>query len=124
MNKKYEAILKSAKDLLENMDADVFLDKFLALQEHTTGPNIDEFMSSISTSESFVSDEGSCTSHYKYKNIFLVDKVNTLLDSTNSKKGYFLAVRNIGRPLELKEKDTQVSYGYGLPVDYSSSQAA
>lgn len=127
MNKKYEAILKSAKDLLENMDDDVFLDKFLALQEHATGPNIDEFMSSTSTSDSFVSDEGSCTSHYKYKSIFSgfsADKVNMPLDSTNSKEGYFLKVRNIGRPLELKEKATKVSYGYGLPIDYSLSQAA
>lgn len=127
MNKKYEAILKSAKDLLENMDADVFLDKFLALQEHATGPSVDEFMSFTSTPDSFLSDEGGCTSYYKYESIlsgFSMDKVNTLLDNTNSKEGYFLEVRSIGRPLELKEKATQVSYGYGLPIDYSLSQAA
>lgn len=127
MNNKYETILKSAKDLLESMDTDVFLDKFLELQEHATGPNIDEFTSSISTSGSFLSDTSSYTSLDSYKTMlscFSVDKVNTILDSTNSKRGYFLEVRSIGRPLELKKKATQISYGYGFPTDQSLSQAA
>lgn len=127
MNNKYEAILKSAKDLLESMDTDVFLDKFLELQEHATGPNIDEFTSSISTSGSFLSDHDSYTSPNNYKNIlshFSVDKVNTILDSTNSKKGYFLEVRSIGTALKIKKKATQVSYEYGFSTDQLLSQAA
>lgn len=127
MNKKYEAILKSAKDLLENMDTDVFLDKFLELQEHATGPNIDEFISSISTSDSFLKDEDVCTNYNNYKDVSLyvsVDKVNTILNDTNSKEGYFLEVRHIRRPIKLKEKSVRVSYGYGLSIDDSLSEAA
>lgn len=127
MNKRYEAMLKSAKDLLENMDTDVFLDKFLELQEQATGPNIDEFMSSTSILDSFSITKDSCTSYGAYENIhsyISVDTVNNILDENNSKKGYFLEVRHIAKPHELKEKAVKVSYRYGFPSDDSLSQAA
>ena len=37
MEDKYNEILKSAKDLLSNMDTDEFLDKFLKIQDSNKG---------------------------------------------------------------------------------------
>lgn len=40
MKDKYNEILKSAKDLLSNMDTDEFLDKFLMIQEGNKGKDV------------------------------------------------------------------------------------
>lgn len=125
MNKKYEAILKSSRELLENMDTDILLDKFLKLQEKATGPTVNEFLTSISNSDRFFKGHDSHTSYDSCGMIpsgVSANKINTLLDTSNLKKGYFLDVGYISRPPEPKSKMVKASYG--LPIDDSLSQAA
>lgn len=47
MNKHHEIALQEAKNWLENVDADEFLNDFLELQDQACGPTVDEFMQAL-----------------------------------------------------------------------------
>ena len=47
MNKHHEIALQEAKNWLENVDADEFLNDFLELQDQACGPTVDEFVQAL-----------------------------------------------------------------------------
>ena len=47
MNKHHEIALQEAKNWLENVDADEFLNDFLELQDQACGPTVDEFIKNV-----------------------------------------------------------------------------
>ena len=47
MNKHHEIALQEAKNWLENVDADEFLNDFVELQDQACGPTVDEFIKNV-----------------------------------------------------------------------------